>query len=136
MGGHRGGGERLPILPCYLQDNPAGLSPGSPWGINVPSPIADGEHVFGHPLCHSLLGIYHQESTPMISCSTTHVATTPPQELNNNTICPIRQHLCHSQETKLLGVLKSHPIRNKRTRHLLRNPCKGVAEKLLPKTQI
>ena len=62
-GSHRGGRERWPILPSCLQDGPAGLSPRRPWGINVPSPITDGEHVSGHSPGHPPSGVHCQGET-------------------------------------------------------------------------
>ena len=49
-------------LSC-LQDSPTYLPPGSPWGTDVPSPVTNGEHVFGHPFGHSSPGIYCQGGT-------------------------------------------------------------------------
>ena len=52
--------------------------PQKPRGTDVPSPIANGEHVLGHPLGHSpQMPTTKEESTPMISCSTTPVAPAP-----------------------------------------------------------
>ena len=77
-GGHRGEGERLPILPSCLQDGPASLPPRSPKVTNVPSPITDGEHVSGHLLAiPPQVSIAREEPTPAISCLATPVAPAP-----------------------------------------------------------
>ena len=49
--------EEEPLLPSHLWSGTTGLSPRSPWGTNVPSPITHGEHVLGHSLGHPPSGI-------------------------------------------------------------------------------
>ena len=71
-------GGKLPILPSCLWDGLAGLPPTSARCVNVSSPIANGEHVLGHPPGHSpQMPTVREESTPVTSCSTTPAAPMP-----------------------------------------------------------
>ena len=54
---------RLPIFPNHLWGSPTDLPPGSLWGTAVTSPVTSGEHVFGHPFCHSSPDVHCQGGT-------------------------------------------------------------------------
>ena len=77
-GGYQIGGKRPPILPCFLWGGTAGLPPGSPWGTNVPPPVTNREHVFGHSLGHSpQASTTMEEPAPVTSHPTPPVAPKP-----------------------------------------------------------
>ena len=69
---------RLPIFPNCPWGGTTDLPPRGPWGTNIPSPITDGEHVFGHSLGPSpQASTAREETTPVISHPTTPMAPTP-----------------------------------------------------------
>ena len=58
--------------------SPTDLTPGSPWGTDVPSSVTNGEHVFGHPFDHSSqASITRKELTPVMSHLAIPVAPAP-----------------------------------------------------------
>ena len=83
-------GERPPILPSHLRDGPAGLPPRSPRGTNVPSPVTDGEHVFGYSPGHSPSDTHLHRGTYPFDFLSNHSSSTHTL-LRNQTAVPFAQ---------------------------------------------
>ena len=104
-------------------NGPAGLFPRRPWGINVPSSIADGEHVSDHSPGHPYSGIHCQGGTYPCDLPSSHSHGTCTL-LRNKMVAPFSRlgsMLTPSPQIKLQRPLKSCPTRSRKTGCLLRN---------------